>query len=145
MREIMRFYKTVRVFTGALFLLTGAFKLFALGPRSFASALQTLGVPFSQVFGVFVPLLEIIGGLVLVMARPKRGHAVAVAASSALLAVDMLVAILLVGLPGRMGRAWSVGSVRVGQEPWRLPLEIGMLGACVYLFLRAIRDQETPS
>ncbi len=127
----------LRRFTATIFVLAGIFKLALLvfgllssaRVPSFAALLATLNVPFPQLFAVGVPLLEIIGGGQLWRNRQPRLWA-------ALLACDMSVAIALVGVPAKLGRAPKMGAMSIGGESWRLPLEIGLLALCLFLALR---------
>ena len=127
---------------GGLFIATGFFKLlapaapgFAGGARGFGHALGTLGVPLPLLFGWGVPLLEVGGGLALLVAHRPLWRVVV----AALLALDMMAAIGLVGVPGRMGHPLKVGDHEIGREAWRLPLEVVLLGACLYLLERSLR------
>ncbi|MGI8756001.1 MAG: hypothetical protein ACR2MB_09095, partial [Acidimicrobiales bacterium] len=45
---------------------------------------------------------------------------------AALLCLDMLAALFLVGVPGRAGKKHAVGSHSIGGEAWRAPLEIAL-------------------
>jgi len=123
--------KIFRIFTisaGVLFILAGTFKLLAPAPegstpfasRAFAQMLLQTGVPLPLVFAVAIPALEIIGGISLISGKGKRIFA-------ALLALDMIGAIFLVGIPGKSGRVFSIGETKIGGEAWRLPLEIALL------------------
>jgi uncharacterized membrane protein YphA (DoxX/SURF4 family) len=133
---------------GALFVVTGAFKIL-LWPRFFAfcaalpaQVLEGTSLETPQILGaarlamaassLIVPPLEVACGVLL-----WRGRHVRIA--SALLALDMLGAILTVGVPGRMGKNLEIGGVRIGGEPWRLPLEVLLLLGCAWLALRKPR------
>lgn len=128
----------VQVTAGILFILTGLLKLLmpAPGPgwhaggRGFGEALATLGVPFPALFGYAVPGLEVLGGISLCANQAARY-------ASAALAFDMLVAIKLVGWPGARGHALKVGAHSIGAEPWRLPLEVVLLFAMLWLTFAA--------
>ncbi len=78
---------------------------------------------------LIVPPLEVGCGVLL-----WRGSSVRL--GSALLALDMLGAIASVGVPGRLGRSAQVSGIKVGAEPWRLPLEVALLLACAWLAAR---------
>lgn len=131
MKKISRI---LAVTTGVLFILTGAFKLLMVlpgestldGRRAFAQMLLQIGVPLPFVMATAIPALEIIGGIGLISGRGARLWA-------ALLALNMIGAIFLVGIPGKAGRVISVGETNIGGEPWRLPLEIALL--CIMLWL----------
>lgn len=94
--------------------------------QEFATALERMGAPLPQVTAIGVPLLETVGGLSIFFNRWPRPFA-------ALLAVNMAAAILLVGLPGLQGRAEKVNGYTVGNEAWRVPLEVAMLAAMIYI------------
>lgn len=84
---------------------------------------------------LIVPPLEVVGGVLLW--RNQR-----VRAASALLALDMLGAILSVGIPGRFGKSTEIAGHKVGAEPWRLPLEVVLLLLCAWLALRGKNAEE---
>lgn len=137
----------IGITTGLLFIATGSFKLLAppLGPgleggaRGFAHVLELLGVPLPQVFGWLVPGVEVAGGLALLSRRARRAAALC-------LAIDMMVAIVLVGLPGARGRPLRIGNYSLGSEPWRLSLEIALLAATLFLVVKAPpKPDEQPS
>jgi putative oxidoreductase len=82
----------LRVVVGIVFLVHGGQKLFLTGFDGVAGFLGSLGVPAPGLFAVIVTLVELLGGLALILGLFTRVVAV-------LLAVDMLVAILTVHLP----------------------------------------------
>lgn len=106
---------------GVVFVAAGVLKLFAVGV--FTSLLAQMNVPLPAVWGVLVPLLEVCGGLSLIALRGVRVSAI-------LLALDMTFALVLVGLPQH---ARHVGAYSVGGEAWRIPLEIVLLLAMLWL------------
>lgn len=114
-------WNVARLTAGWLFVLAGAFKFFV----PFSAALAQLGVPLPALFGVLVPLVEVLGGLSLVLRRKLPLRVARFCA--ALLAFDMAAAIALVGVPGALGHPLRVGGVTIGDEAWRLPLEIALL------------------
>lgn len=125
------------IVSGVLFVLAGVFKFLAPAPggstlegqRAFAQALSQLGVPLPFVMAALIPALEVVGGIGLISGKGRKLWAL-------LLALDMIGAIFLVGLPGKSGRVVSVGATTIGTESWRLPLEIGLLLLMLYvLFL----------
>ena len=90
--------------------------------------LLQIGVPLPFLVAAVSPVLEIVGGIGLISNRGARAWAL-------LLACDMIGAILLVGIPGKMGRVISVGQTQIGGEAWRLPLEIGLLFMMIYFVI----------
>jgi putative oxidoreductase len=82
----------LRIVVGIVFLAHGYQKLFHLGFGGVAGMFGHLGIPLPHVFAVIVTLVEFVGGIMLI-----AGLAVRVAA--ALIACDMVVAILKVHLP----------------------------------------------
>lgn len=139
--EIMRkTLSSLAMLAGVLFIMAGAFKALAASPgeslltgrRAFAQMLDQLDVPLPFVAATAIPVLEIIGGIGLIRGRGARLWA-------ALLALDMIGAIFLVGLPGRSGEVLSIGDTKIGGEPWRLPLEIALLLLMVWLVVFPIK------
>ncbi|KYH27513.1 DoxX [Halalkalicoccus paucihalophilus] len=87
----------IRIALGIVFLVAGIGKVFAVGPKAtgmagFAGFLASLSVPMPTLFAWLVGLLELVGGLLLLVGLFTRYAAV-------LLAIDMLVATWLVHLP----------------------------------------------
>jgi uncharacterized membrane protein YphA (DoxX/SURF4 family) len=126
---------TLYLGVGLLFVAAGLLKLllppsgpgFQGGARGFGQLLATLHVPLPIVFGHLVPAAEVLGGLGLMTHRYRRVWAVP-------LIIDMVMAISLVGLPGALGRPVRIGSVVIGDEPWRLPLEVVLLAVLLWLW-----------
>lgn len=87
----------IRFALGSVFLVSGVGKLFAIGPKAtgipgFAEFLGSLGVPLPTLFALLVGIVELVGGLLLLVGLFTRYAAV-------LVAIDMLVATWLVHLP----------------------------------------------
>jgi putative oxidoreductase len=87
----------IRLALGIVFTVSGVGKVFAVGPKAsgidaFAGTLTQLGIPFPTVAAWGVGLLELVGGILLLVGLLTR-------AVAALLAVDMAVATALVHLP----------------------------------------------
>lgn len=126
--------------TGVLFIAAGAFKLLLAAQggstpatdSAFAELLKQLGVPFPGFFAVAVPLVEVIGGSGLALNFAPRLWAAA-------LTGDMAAAIFLVGAPGRR---IQVGEYSAGGEAWRLPLELFLLGALLWILVFPPRRRE---
>ena len=122
--------KIARVATGTIFVLAGAFKMVA----PFGDFLAQMNVPFPHLAGRAVPLLEIFGGAILLLHRKFPQTVVRLFSFG--LAVDMLMAIVLVGVPGLLGRAQTMQNHAIGTEPWRVPLEIALLFATLWFAWR---------
>ncbi len=82
----------LRVVVGLVFLIHGGQKLFMFGFGGTAGFLGSVGVPLPMVAAIVVIAVEFLGGLALLLGLGTRYVA-------ALLAVDMLVALLMVHLP----------------------------------------------
>lgn len=81
----------LRVAIGAVFIAHGAQKVFVYGFAGTSGSFADMGVPLAAVAGPLVGLLELIGGALIVLGLATRVVAAA-------LAVDMLVAMVLVHL-----------------------------------------------
>ncbi len=128
----------LRVGTSVLFILAGTFKLLV----PFGSYLEALHVPFAPLAGIGVPLLEVGGGAALLWGRrlqkflPHSWRKNALRLVCLGLAIDMIVAIVLVGVPGRRGQAHTLNGHTIGLESWRLPLEVFLLAAMLWFIWR---------
>lgn len=85
----------LRIGVGLTFLFAGLGKVLG-GVSGFAGFLGSLGVPLAGVAGPLVAYLELLGGLLLLLGLFTRPL-------SALLLVNMLVAMMLVSIPGWLG------------------------------------------
>lgn len=128
----------MRVLIGSFFAVSGVAKLIASplegippGLRGFSDYLDAAGVPFPLAGAVIVCAVEIVCGLGLALG----GHwlpARALTSWFALpLALEMAVAMTLVGIPAALGDPVVLNGTPVTKEPYRLPLELGLfLGVC---------------
>ncbi len=88
----------LRVVVGIVFLVHGFQKLFLMGFGGVAGMMEGLGVPAPGLFDVILTLAELLGGLALILGFFTRIAAIP-------LAVDMLVATLMVHLPNGFSAA----------------------------------------
>jgi putative oxidoreductase len=82
----------LRVVVGIVFVVHGYQKLFKFGFHGVAGMFGHMGIPLPAFFAVVVTLVEFVGGILLIAG-------IAVRISSALLAIDMMVALFKVHLP----------------------------------------------
>ncbi|MCA9879174.1 MAG: DoxX family protein [Thermomicrobiales bacterium] len=82
----------LRVMTGIIFLMHGQQKLFEFGLGGVAGMMTGLGVPAPGLMAIVLTLVELIGGIALILGAFTR-------LAAALVAVDVLVAMFLVHLP----------------------------------------------
>lgn len=81
----------LRVIVGIVFLIHGAQKLFVFGFHGVTGMLGGLGIPVPAVSAVILTLVEFLGGIALILGVVTRWAA-------ALIAIDMMVAVLVVHL-----------------------------------------------
>jgi putative oxidoreductase len=82
----------LRIVVGLVFFVHGFQKLFLMGFGGVAGMMEGLGVPAPGLFAVILTLVELLGGLALILGLFTRLVAIP-------LAIDMLVATLMVHLP----------------------------------------------
>ena len=81
----------IRVIVGLVFFVHGWQKVFTFGFAGVGGFFESLGIPAASFFAVVVSLVELLGGLALILGLATRLTGLA-------LAVDMLVALLVVHL-----------------------------------------------
>lgn len=139
----------MRVAVGLVFLAIGIAKFvrplapgLPIGIEGFELLLVEVGVPFAGLQAWAITLLEIGGGLALVL-----NLFTPIAAT--LLAAEMAVAFVTVGLPAILGQPVLVQGIVIGAEAWRQPLELGLLVAAGFIAwntkerLRPMRPQNS--
>ena len=119
--------KWIRIIGGTVFLLAGTGKL--LATAGFAEILKQSGAPFPHFFALAVPIVEVAGGVALLKNFQVRPVA-------AVLAVEMVFALVLVGAPGARGARFQTDRITIGGEAWRVPLEIILLAMMIFLAAR---------
>lgn len=93
----------LRVIIGFIFVMHGWDKFFGLGPDVWTGIFEAQGIPLARAAVTLVGLVEIVAGLALIAGVLTR-------IAAALLAVDMLVAMLTVGVDGGFW-VWDSGVV----------------------------------
>jgi putative oxidoreductase len=81
----------LRVMLGLIFAVHGAQKVFVFGLDGTAGFMAKIGVPLPMVAAIVVMAVELVGGLALILGLGTR-------VAAALIAIDMVVAMLLVSL-----------------------------------------------
>lgn len=136
----------MKVFPSTLPLLLGAPDLqVTTGAEGFARVLTELGVPFPTLNAWVVTVLETLCGLGLILGAWTRGTRLVTCLSALPMVGDMTVA-LLVGVRQVSGHPIVLDGFAVMNQPWRLPLELGLLLGMIYLVWRpAARPWAVPS
>ena len=128
-----------RLALGIIFVVSGVGKVFAVGPKAtgidaFAGMLAQLGVPMSTVAAWGVGMLELVGGVLLLIGLFTRVVA-------ALLAVNMALATVLVHLPN--GFVVSNGGYEYTLVLTLSALGLALSGPGVVSVKRALRGTST--
>lgn len=144
--------RPLRDVPGVIFLAFGLMKAFAStfpflvgapdlvvasGPEGFARLLTGLGVPFPLFNAWMVILVEVLCGMGLILSAWMPATALLTRLCALPLAVNMLVA-LSVGVRQVQGNPVVLDGLPVMNQAWRLPLEVGLLAAMVYLLWRPV-------
>ncbi|HEX6292526.1 MAG TPA: DoxX family protein [Herpetosiphonaceae bacterium] len=114
----------LRLGIGLTFFFAGLGKVLG-GTAGVAGFFGSLGIPLAGLMGPFVAYLELIGGLALILGVFTRGFGL-------LFAADMLVALLLVGLP----KAFAAENIAVGFTDARVEVLL-LLGSVALALLGA--------
>ncbi|SEP00675.1 putative oxidoreductase [Halogranum amylolyticum] len=128
----------VRLALGIPMLISGVGKVLAIGPKSmgiagFAGFLASLGVPLPTIAAWGVGLLELVGGILLLVG-------LAVRVTSALVAINMLVATVLVHLPN--GYPATSGGIELTLALTLVAVALVVSGPGALSVEYALRDQD---
>ncbi len=123
-------HRWLQIVAGGVFVFAGIGKLLLPllipiakpGAPDFAAVLGAVHVPFPALAAIAVCTLEIAGGLALIGKR-------LVLPASLLLAGNMGGALVSLSVPAHLGRPVQLGGLTIGNEWWRLPLELGLVVA----------------
>ncbi len=120
---------------GLIFLVAGVVKLFLPviipmirpGLPDFGQVLAALGMPMPVAMSYVICAVEIGGGVALLLGR-------CVPLACLVLVGDMVGALVTLSVPATfLGHPLHVGGIALGNEPWRVPLELGLLVALIVL------------
>src|SRR3989442_14325729 len=100
----------LRLVVGLVFIVHGGQKLFVFGVGGAAGFMAKVGIPWPFLAAVVVIAVEILGGLALILGLGTR-------LAAALLAIDMVVAILAVRLPAGLLGGYAVERDLVARRP----------------------------
>jgi uncharacterized membrane protein YphA (DoxX/SURF4 family) len=126
----------LRALTGLTFIATGALKLLVLGPAAVTEFFAAAHIPLPAANAIFVPAIELACGLGLLLGAFVAPLARLTRLFAFVLAGDMAVAILTVGIGAATGHPVIVRGQPVANEPWRLPLEASLLLLMAFLTWR---------
>ncbi|WP_276249114.1 DoxX family protein [Haladaptatus sp. YSMS36] len=131
----------VRLALGIPMLIAGVGKVFALGPKpmgisGFAGFLASLGVPLPTIAAWGVGLIELVGGILLLVG-------LAVRIVSVVIAIDMLVATVLYHLPN--GYPAAGNGIELTLALTLIAVALALSGPGALSIERALFDQENPS
>ncbi len=152
MSGVFKKLRWLQIAVGVIFVFAGVGKLLLPvlipilkpGAPDFAAVLDAVHVPLPKLTAVAICLLEIVGGLALIGKR-------LVLPASVLLAGNMGGALVSVSVPAHLGRPVQLGGLTIGNEWWRLPLELGLVVSLSIIAvlelqrLRAMRDSTRQS
>jgi putative oxidoreductase len=128
----------IRLALGIPMVISGVGKVFGVGPKpmglsGFAGLLTSLGVPLPSVAAWSVGLVELVGGILLLVG-------LAVRITSALIAIDMIVATVLYHLPN--GYPATSGGIELTLTLALIALALLVSGPGALSIERALFDQE---
>ncbi len=122
--------RIARISIGITFVIAGTGKLLlplAGGAvPTFPTVLETMGIPLPELLAPFICGIEITGGLALIRNRYLKP-------ASLLLASILLGALATFSIPSTFGSPLIVQGLELGTEFFRIPLELGLLAALVWI------------
>lgn len=108
------------------------------GPAGFALYLEAVGVPFPLLNAYVVCLVEMLCGTGLILSAFLPAPALLTRLCALPLAGAMAVAVLTVGVRNLLGNPVLMNGIPVTAQPWRLPLEFGLLLITLLLLWRPL-------
>lgn len=133
----------LRSLVGLLFVLTGSLKLLVFGPAKVAEFFAAAKIPLPELNAVFVPSIEVVCGLGLLLGAFVGVFAKLTRVFALVLAGDMAVAIVTVGIGAATGHPVIVNGKAFADEPWRLPLEAGLLLVLLFFLWRPRAEKKS--
>jgi putative oxidoreductase len=132
----VKFFDTIMLGTEAVSL--------PLGPTGFALYLEALGVPFPLLNAYMVCWLEMLCGAGLVLSPFLPAPSLLTRLCALPLMVDMVVAVITVGMPNLLGHPVLLNGIPVTAQVWRLPLELMLLFITLLLLWKPLSQVHNP-
>jgi putative oxidoreductase len=112
------------------------------GPEGFAQYLAAIGIPFPLLNAYMVCFVEMLCGVGLLLSAFMPRPALATRLTAFPLFMDMVVALVTVGVPNLLGHPVMLDGVAVTNQAWRFPLEGALLAITLMLLVRPMARRE---